>query len=648
MKLRPIIFTAFVAAALRVFGGEGYIFSYFSDTPHEGKRGEQAGLHLAWSRDARVFTPVNSDLPVLAPEVGDRLMRDPSITEGPDGTFHLVWTCGWKGRSIGYANSKDLVHWSAQRDIAVLENEPTARNCWAPEITYNPDDGTFYIYLSATIPGRHSPIEGMHEKESGLNHRIYLTTTKDFVTFTPSRLWFNPDFSVIDAAAVRDPKTSEWLLFVKNENHTPTEKNIRVVRGTTSLADGFDPANVSVPITVRWTEGPAPYFAKDTLFVGYDGYRNHYYGSIASTDGGATWRNSSKETKFPRGARHGTVFKVDSAVIDRLLALEAGDDKASAAATGGEAKSESGETVKDIPLSGLVLGAEKLLRYGERVKVNGTLTYLVSEGSDFRLNLDENGELTVVGVPSWWTGERIAIVVGTLILALAAAFGWALLLRHQKLAAARVNNAVQRERLRLSHDLHDGYQQLLAGCMFRLTAANSLIAKGKIEKANVQLDGLRSSLTHAQDELRAALWTMKEEAEGPAAIAELFRYAASRLPQWEGRVFFSTEGEEKPITRRYAGALLMILQEAVGNALRHGEATRVDVKFFFGRRGVAMIVKDNGCGFDTSASFDDGALHLGLLSMKSRAERIGGWFSIRSWIGRGSEVKIAIDEKMIG
>ena len=142
--------------------------------------------------------------------------------------------------------------------------------------------------------------------------------------------------------------------------------------------------------------------------------------------------------------------------------------------------------------------------------------------------------------------------------------------------------------------------------MFRLTAAQTLVGRQRakeapsevplLEKADVQLEGLRSSLTHAQDELRAALWTMKEEAEGPAAMSDLFRYAAARLPQWEGIVRFVTEGEEKAISRRYAGVLLMILQEAVGNALRHGRATAVTVKFVFGRKGVAMLVEDNGCG----------------------------------------------------
>ena len=55
------------------------------------------------------------DTVFLKPDVGkDKIMRDPSMLQGPDGTFHLVWTTEWKGgNGFGYASSKDLINWSA-------------------------------------------------------------------------------------------------------------------------------------------------------------------------------------------------------------------------------------------------------------------------------------------------------------------------------------------------------------------------------------------------------------------------------------------------------------------------------------------------------------------------------------------------------
>ena len=165
MTLRGIASAIVLAAGLPAFGEKAYVFSYFNDVPFGGRRGEAAGLRLATSPDAKRWTVVNEGRPVLVPEVGkDRLMRDPSICRGPDGTFHLVWTLSWYSKSIGYASSRDLIHWSEQREIPVMEGIPETRNCWAPEVTYNPDDGLFYVYWSSTVTGRHSPIAGMRTK----------------------------------------------------------------------------------------------------------------------------------------------------------------------------------------------------------------------------------------------------------------------------------------------------------------------------------------------------------------------------------------------------------------------------------------------------------------------------------------------------
>ena len=277
------------------------------------------------------------------------------------------------------------------------------------------------------------------------------------------------------------------------------------------------------------------------------------------------------------------------------------------------------------------------------------MSFRYPECDDFRIAAGGRDDVVVVKKPTWWTPLRVAAAMAAVLLLFVAILGWALLLRHQRVAERNVNDAVQKERLRLSQDLHDGYQQLLAGCMFRLTAAMTLSERIKGGGASAlwdrlgdQFDGLRSSLTHAQEELRAALWTMKEEAEGPAAMGDLFRYAASRLPQWEGKVTFETEGEELTVSRRFTGALLMILQEAVGNALRHGRAKHVRVKVVFGKRGLAMIVADDGCGFDVDSTQSASGVHLGLQSMKSRAEKIGGKFAVRSSPGRGTEVKVVL------
>ena len=112
-----LIFTpiAFAPGRITLAGkasGRCYLLSYFT-------RNGEDGLHLAASDDGIRWT-VPRDTSYLKPEVGGKLMRDPSIVQGPDGTFHMVWTTGRWVKNIGYAQSKDLIHWSKQKKIFVF------------------------------------------------------------------------------------------------------------------------------------------------------------------------------------------------------------------------------------------------------------------------------------------------------------------------------------------------------------------------------------------------------------------------------------------------------------------------------------------------------------------------------------------------
>ena len=123
-----------------------FLFSYFNNNGKDG-------LHLAYSSDGYNWTALNNDRSLLLPVLSkDSLMRDPCIIRGADNLFHMVWTVSWNERGIGYARSKDLVHWSEQQFIPVMMHEDSARNCWAPEITYDKNGNRrmirqlFYIY----------------------------------------------------------------------------------------------------------------------------------------------------------------------------------------------------------------------------------------------------------------------------------------------------------------------------------------------------------------------------------------------------------------------------------------------------------------------------------------------------------------------
>ena len=158
--------------------------------------------------------------------------------------------------------------------------------------------------------------------------------------------------------------------------------------------------------------------------------------------------------------------------------------------------------------------------------------------------------------------------------------------------------------------------------------------------ARRQLEAAKVSLGHTQNALRSAIWGMTEDDEGPKSFAELMRYAISRMPQWEGIVSFSAEGREEPWARRYASAMLLVLQEAVANAVTHGIAANVRVRLRFAPDALAVSIADDGCGFDTKTRFSSD--HLGIASMKRRICEMGGRFSLKSVCGRGTRIMAGI------
>lgn len=313
MKKGWMLAALLLLASLARAGEKAYLFTYFTGNGEDG-------LHLAYSRDGFRWMPIKGGASLLTPAVGDKkLMRDPSVVQGPDGTFHMVWTPGWHEQFIGYAHSEDLIHWSEQKAIPVMTHEPTARNSWAPELFYDKPSKTYYILWASTLPGRFSGQDG--GENMPMNHRIYATTTRDFQTFTPTELFFDPGFSVIDAAIVRDQKKG-LLMIVKNEVEQPVaQKNLRVTR-TRRIGDGF-PTEVSEPIHADpyWAEGPAPLWIGEWLYVYFDKYMLHRYGAVRSRDG-VHWEDVSDQMSFPQGMRHGTVFAVPEKVLEKLLQLE--------------------------------------------------------------------------------------------------------------------------------------------------------------------------------------------------------------------------------------------------------------------------------------------------------------------------------------
>jgi GH43 family beta-xylosidase len=313
-----IMIAAMLCASRLCIGAQDTVllFSYFKDDPAWSGQGFNPGdgVHLAWSSDGLNWTALNNDAPVFRTR-NNASIRDPQIMRGPDGVFHLVWTANANGTmGVGYASSTNLMDWSGETLIPVMAHEPDARNVWAPEIFFDDINGEYMIFWATTIPGRFPKTDAMGD--GGLNHRMYYVTTKDFQSFSGTKLLYDPGFNCIDASIYK-VNDGKYLMFIKNETLMPPQKNIVMARARAPQGPW---GKASAPITPRgvWAEGPAAVFFNGRWLVYFDMYMQHGYGLVASADL-KTWEILTPQLNMPEGIRHGTVFEVPRSALQALI-----------------------------------------------------------------------------------------------------------------------------------------------------------------------------------------------------------------------------------------------------------------------------------------------------------------------------------------
>jgi len=300
-----------------------FLFSYFT-------RNGEDGVHLAWSKDGITWSPLNNGRSVITPAVNGAgrgwqewdntaaLMRDPSILQGPDGLFHLVWTISWNDHAIGVAHSKDLIHWSEQTKVPVMEHEPTALNTWAPDLFYDDAAKEFVIVWSSSIPGRFPATDSLAQKTSRgrADHRLYFTTTKDFTSYSKAKLLYDGGFCAIDGTIRKEGDT--YYLVMKDETFYPERRNLRVASAKHATGP-YGPAGPA--ITGVHTEGPSLLKSNGWWYLYYDEYTKGKYGALRTHDF-VTWQPFSDSLKAARGMRHGSAFLAPQSVLNGLLALD--------------------------------------------------------------------------------------------------------------------------------------------------------------------------------------------------------------------------------------------------------------------------------------------------------------------------------------
>lgn len=202
--------------------------------------------------------------------------------------------------------------------------------------------------------------------------------------------------------------------------------------------------------------------------------------------------------------------------------------------------------------------------------------------------------------------------------------------------------AILEERNRIGREWHDTLVAGFSAISLQIEAALAAIGS-RPEQVSEILQVTRGMVHHYRAEARRVIQDLRENRpEGETlgdALADALQKAIQHRPI-QGSVLI--EGQPCPLPAEIQHNVLRICQEAVANAVRHGNPSKIDVRLTYMPDVIRAIVRDDGCGFSPDTVQTEGAGHFGITVMQERARRYGGRLSMESRPGHGTIVEAVL------
>jgi len=201
----------------------------------------------------------------------------------------------------------------------------------------------------------------------------------------------------------------------------------------------------------------------------------------------------------------------------------------------------------------------------------------------------------------------------------------------------RIVQAQEGERQRMAEDIHDGPAQVLTNAIFQVEYLDRIL--GDTDRpAHAEVAFLRDMLRNGLDEVRTFITDLRP----PMADVGIAAALAERAQQLEERhgivVEVSVDGIDDRLTPTQRSSVLRIVQEALQNVRKHAAASKVAI----GLEGDALVIEDNGRGFDLMRLASGKSRNFGLQFMRERAELFGGQLQIESRQGEGTRILLRL------
>jgi signal transduction histidine kinase len=208
-------------------------------------------------------------------------------------------------------------------------------------------------------------------------------------------------------------------------------------------------------------------------------------------------------------------------------------------------------------------------------------------------------------------------------------------------------DAISRERERIAHDIHDTMAQSFAGIGYQIQGLRTSIIRNSAVSREVIADELASTSDLIRQCHATASHTIEMlSAASPDEAGDLLGMLAETTYKLSGgniRVYRREQGAVLPLSLRIRTVLFHIGQEAISNAITHGQSATITFIMRYEKRFATMMIVDDGQGFDATPQPEG----FGILGMRRRAREIGGTIEMLSAPGVGTRVGVTFPLPLI-
>lgn len=207
----------------------------------------------------------------------------------------------------------------------------------------------------------------------------------------------------------------------------------------------------------------------------------------------------------------------------------------------------------------------------------------------------------------------------------------------------RIIEAQERERQRLSRQMHDGPAQSLTNLILQAEICERLLETDS-DRAREELATLKNAVAETFQKVKVFILNLRPMMlDDLGVIPTLRRYVDGFSDNRDIATHLTVTGKDRRIASHKEVTIFRLIQELMNNAVDYGDASSIQINLDMGEGQVRASVEDNGSGFELTESLSSGAADkMGLATMRERIEMLDGTIDFDSSIGKGTKVSFEL------